>query len=101
MVFTKIDFNISYRDQDITLINKTIEKVNMEILAFFNNHIIINTNLIYSLREETSPLQPSSSPQLPFPLQPSSSLPLPLSPPPLPPPSSQRKGAHHNLVNNL
>jgi hypothetical protein len=53
MVFTKIDFNISYRDQDITLINKTIEKVNMEILAFFNNHIIINTNLIYSLREET------------------------------------------------
>jgi len=25
----------------------------LEILAFFNNHIIINTNLIYSLREET------------------------------------------------
>ena len=53
MVFVKIDFKISYRDQDIALINKTIEKVNIAILAFFNNHIIINTNQAYSLKNET------------------------------------------------
>ncbi len=34
MVYTKIDFNINYRRQDISIIHKTIEKVNMATLAF-------------------------------------------------------------------
>jgi hypothetical protein len=55
MIYEKIDFNVHYRNQDISRVNKTIEKVNM-ILAFFNNNIIFNIfniNLKYSLRKET------------------------------------------------
>jgi len=55
MIYEKIDFNVDYRNQDISRVNKTIEKVNM-ILAFFNNNIIFNIfnfNLKYSLRKET------------------------------------------------
>ena len=55
MIYEKIDFNVHYRNQDISRVNKTIEKVNM-ILAFFNNIIIFNIfniNLKYSLRKET------------------------------------------------
>jgi|HubBroStandDraft_6_1064221.scaffolds.fasta_scaffold5132195_1 hypothetical protein len=55
MIYEKIDFNVHYRNQDISRVNKTIEKVNM-ILAFFNNNIIFNIfniNLKYSSRKET------------------------------------------------
>ena len=38
----QVDFKINYKDQDVSLIHKIIEKVNMAILVF----LIIKVNII-------------------------------------------------------
>jgi len=51
MIYLQVDFKICYRDQDISIISKIIEKVSM--IKYFLIRMLLNINLfIYSLRNE-------------------------------------------------